>query len=47
VKPTSASWLGGGGGGSGDTIEIKGYAWSGQGNKITRVDLTANQGKTW
>ena len=28
-------------------VEIKGYAWSGQGNKIARVDLTADGGKTW
>jgi len=28
-------------------VEIKGYAWSGQGNRIARVDLTADGGKTW
>lgn len=29
------------------TISIKGYAWSGGGNKIVRVDVTADNGKTW
>lgn len=28
-------------------ITVKGYAWSGGGNKIVRVDLTADGGKTW
>ena len=28
-------------------VEIKGYAWSGQGNRIARVDLTTDGGKTW
>ena len=28
-------------------VEVKGYAWSGQGNRIARVDLTTDQGKTW
>ncbi|XP_063982635.1 sulfite oxidase [Diachasmimorpha longicaudata] len=28
-------------------LNVKGYAWSGGGNKIIRVDLTADQGKTW
>lgn len=28
-------------------IKAKGYAWSGGGNKIVRVDLTADGGKTW
>ncbi|KAK0173064.1 hypothetical protein PV328_006317 [Microctonus aethiopoides] len=28
-------------------ICVKGYAWSGGGNKIIRVDLTIDQGKTW
>ena len=26
---------------------MKGYAWAGSGNRIIRVDLTADQGKTW
>lgn len=29
------------------TITVKGYAWSGGGNKIVRVDVTADNGKTW
>lgn len=28
-------------------IIVKGYAWSGGGNKIVRVDLTADGGKCW
>ena len=28
-------------------VEIKGYAWSCQGNRIARVDLTTDGGKTW
>jgi sulfite oxidase len=28
-------------------LEVKGYAWSGQGNRIARVDLTTDRGKTW
>lgn len=28
-------------------ITVKGYAWSGGGNKIVRVDLTADGGKSW
>lgn len=28
-------------------ILVKGYAWSGGGNKIVRVDLTADGGETW
>lgn len=28
-------------------ITVKGYAWSGGGNKIVRVDVTADEGKTW
>lgn len=28
-------------------ITVKGYAWSGGGNKVVRVDLTADGGKTW
>ncbi|XP_011301327.1 sulfite oxidase [Fopius arisanus] len=28
-------------------LNVKGYAWSGGGNKIIRVDLTADEGKTW
>ncbi len=26
---------------------VKGYAWSGGGNGITRVDITTDNGKTW
>lgn len=29
------------------TITVKGYAWSGGGNKIVRVDVTADGGKSW
>lgn len=28
-------------------ITVKGYAWSGGGQKIVRVDVTADAGKTW
>lgn len=28
-------------------IEVKGYAWSGGGRKIIRVDVTNDEGKTW
>lgn len=28
-------------------ITIKGYAWSGGGNGIIRVDITADQGESW
>lgn len=28
-------------------IFVTGYAWSGGGRKIIRVDVTADQGKTW
>ncbi|XP_019867605.2 sulfite oxidase, mitochondrial isoform X2 [Aethina tumida] len=28
-------------------ITVKGYAWSGGGQKIVRVDVTGDQGKTW
>lgn len=28
-------------------ITVKGYAWSGGGNKIVRVDVTTDGGKTW
>lgn len=28
-------------------VNVKGYAWSGGGSKIVRVDLTADKGKTW
>ncbi|XP_076758471.1 sulfite oxidase [Xylocopa sonorina] len=28
-------------------INVKGYAWSGGGRKIIRVDITNDQGKTW
>lgn len=31
----------------GGTITVKGYAWSGGGNDIIRVDVTADDGKTW
>ena len=29
------------------TVKVKGYAYSGGGNRIIRVDLTADGGKTW
>lgn len=29
------------------TITVKGYAWSGGGHKIVRVDVTADSGETW
>ncbi|XP_011498053.1 PREDICTED: probable sulfite oxidase, mitochondrial [Ceratosolen solmsi marchali] len=29
------------------SITVKGYAWSGGGRKIIRVDVTADQGETW
>lgn len=28
-------------------VTVKGYAWSGGGNKIVRVDVTGDGGKTW
>ncbi len=28
-------------------VTVKGYAWSGGGNKIVRVDITGDGGKTW
>lgn len=28
-------------------ITVRGYAWSGGGNKIIRVDVTGDKGKTW
>lgn len=28
-------------------VELKGYAWSGGGNRIVRVDITTDEGKTW
>jgi len=28
-------------------IEVKGYAWSGGGNRIIRIDVTADGGKSW
>lgn len=31
----------------GGFVIVKGYAWSGGGNKIVRVDVTADGGKTW
>ncbi len=42
VKATR-SFFGGGDG----TFVVKGYAWSGQGNRIARVDITTDGGKTW
>lgn len=33
--------------GSDGTVRLKGYAYSGGGNRIIRVDLTADGGKTW
>ena len=33
--------------GADGTVKVKGYAYSGGGNRIIRVDLTADQGKTW
>lgn len=30
-----------------NTLNVKGYAWSGGGRKIVRVDVTADKGKTW
>ncbi len=29
------------------TTEVRGYAWSGGGNRIIRVDVTADGGRTW
>lgn len=29
------------------SVEVKGYAWSGGGNSIIRVDVSADGGKTW
>lgn len=31
----------------GSRLEVQGYAWSGGGNKILRVDVTADGGRTW
>jgi sulfite oxidase len=31
----------------GDSIEVKGYAWSGGGRRIIRVDVSADGGATW
>lgn len=28
-------------------IELSGYAWSGGGRKVIRVDITTDEGKTW
>lgn len=28
-------------------VTVKGYAWSGGGNKVVRVDVTADGGRTW
>ena len=32
---------------AGDNVEIRGYAWSGGGSRIIRVDVTFDEGKTW
>jgi len=32
---------------NGNIINLKGYAWAGSGNRIIRVDLTPDQGKSW
>lgn len=32
---------------SNNSLNIKGYAWSGGGRRIVRVDVTADSGKTW
>ncbi len=31
----------------GGKVHLKGYAWAGGGNRIIRVDLTADKGETW
>mmetsp|Transcript_28948 Transcript_28948/g.84853 ORF Transcript_28948/g.84853 Transcript_28948/m.84853 type:complete len:537 (-) Transcript_28948:164-1774(-) len=31
----------------GDTVDVKGFAWSGGGRGIVRVDVSADEGKTW
>lgn len=31
----------------GGVVTVKGYAWSGGGSRIVRVDITADGGKTW
>ena len=31
----------------GGAVEVKGWAWSGGGRGIVRVDVTADGGKTW
>ncbi|KAL6785904.1 hypothetical protein ACKKBG_A00640 [Auxenochlorella protothecoides x Auxenochlorella symbiontica] len=31
----------------GDLVTVKGYAWSGGGNRVIRVDVTADGGATW
>jgi len=33
--------------GAGDTLEVKGFAWSGGGKGIVRVDVSADDGRTW
>ena len=33
--------------GAGSTIDVKGFAWSGGGRGIVRVDVSADNGKTW
>ena len=32
---------------AGDKVKVKGYAWSGGGNRVIRVDLTTDGGKSW
>lgn len=32
---------------NGNEIKLKGYAWAGSGNRIIRVDLTPDKGKSW
>jgi sulfite oxidase len=31
----------------GDTVDVRGFAWSGGGRGIVRVDLSADDGRTW
>lgn len=32
---------------AGDVVRVRGYAWSGGGNRVIRVDVTADGGATW
>lgn len=32
---------------SGKSVDVKGYAWSGGGRSVVRVDVSADQGRTW